>query len=156
MVKSDILKTPYFVYDSYKWARISLEGRDVLGMLEEIEKGASPFKVVPGFKKNILKFGLMASFPFGRFENSLKKNYDKGEAPEVESIGKLLIPYYNVLTRDDMINYLEDVVGKVNRRRFTRSLSENPNANFFYSISPFKLDPLDFEKVFVLKKEQLE
>ncbi len=161
MSKPDIVKVPYFVYDNGSpYKDICLGDADVLNMLDRIKKGASPFDVIPFFRKDIFNFHMKRSFPFGRFESRREMHCDDGEIFDArtspEQIGKLLVPYYKVLSREDMTSRFEEKGSLNHRGPYGNALDKYIDADFFYSILIFNWEPLDSKKVFVLSKEQLE
>ncbi len=159
MIETDIITVPYFVYDDYNWAEVCLEDSDALDMLEQIESGKSPFDVIPCFTRDIFSFHMKKSFPYGRFESrrEIYINDEIFDSRQVsKQIGKLLVPYYNVMSKENMTFESENKnISSYDQNLYKSILSKNPEVDLFYSTS-MRWESLNTEKIFVLKKEQLE
>lgn len=160
MNESDIVTVPYFVYDSgYPWAEICLKDQDVLNMLKRIEEGASPFDVIPRFRKDIFQLHMERSFPFGRFETRPEIHFNErifGEKISPEQVGRLLVPHYNVMTRSTMNLRRMSTGSSSDRNLYDKTLLKNIDAESFYSIGIRDWRPLDVKEVFILSEKQLE
>jgi len=154
--KSDIITVPYFCHEVIAWNSYLnmdiLEEGDPCDLLERLEEGGNIFNVVPSLSKD-LKFKLdYAYFANREGVSTFGRMWDSREYPK--QVGKLLIPHYNVLSRDDMTLRFEETRFSSAGDLYKRVLSENPDTDTFYLFSS-NWAPLDLEKVFVLKKEQL-
>lgn len=154
------ISVPYFVYNKgYHWAKVCLKDQNPLEMIKQIEGGASPFDVIPGFTRDILHFNLERFFPYGLFENKSEIHFDGSifdERATPEQVGRLFVPHYNTLSRGDMASKTSRTYSLADLSSYKEILSAHPDSETFCYVPDGKWQPVDNKKFFVLSKEQLE
>jgi hypothetical protein len=125
-----------------------------IGLLKRLEEGDNLFDVIPKFRGEDFSFDLKWSFPFGRFEK--RREIHKGEEifdsrEEPIQVGKLLIPYYNIKSREKMEKLLQ--AESTSCGSYIEALAKFPNSKRFYSWG-MSYEPID-ENILILNEAQL-
>lgn len=154
----DIKQIPYFAFEVKAWdswkERIPLTSDNIEELLQRLEDGENLFEVVPELKRNVFD-----DYPlrYGSFEkrNEIIINGEKFvSAKGYKSIGKLLLPYYEIVARDK-IKLLAETANGYEKVIYSRILLDFPKADKFYQKGIHIYTPLDTDKILVLDRNQL-
>ena len=165
---------PYFAYELDVWdsekCYTPMVADNIESLLKELENGANLFDLLgevftkKGLGDFIQKYELFM-LKYGLFERARKIHYEREifvSRKQSQQVGKLLIPYYHILHRDDLISSLNDPrchPGDKKERR--KALNEFFDAKTFYNKASFDNEAsFDYKginpnKILVLSEDQL-
>lgn len=155
------MRKSYFVYEVGGWyplkKRIWLSGNNIEHLMSCLENGGNLFEVVYDLKNlsgddisglNYCLFEHMDGLHVGDKEYISKSGFTK--------IGKLMVPYNKIMSRDLMSSLSEDVgISTFDRKVYKRVLSDFCDSNEFYRTNDYFFAPLIRSDVLVLNKHQI-
>jgi len=152
----DVKQVPYFAFEVNAWDsdrdRISLHSDNIEILLDRLEKGENIFEVISELKKeDFCGFGLK----YGLFErrNEIDVDGDRYISSKgYRQVGKLLIPYYEIAIRKNIISVAKDSSAhSTDRVKCVEALDAFPKADMFYNNRAGSYVPLDENEVLVLE-----
>ena len=154
----EILQVPYFAYEVDAWdserERVPLEiSTNFADSIKRLENGENLYSVVPEFTSDKLLSFKPKYFQFEEREeiDFAGQKFISVKGPEER--GKLLIPYHQIITRDELASLSEWHNG--NTRFYKGLLKTFPEAMQFYDEDIFSYVPFDASKMLILSEEQL-
>jgi hypothetical protein len=155
----DIQQTPYFAFEVNAWdswrERISLGSDNIERLLQQLEAGENLFEVVSEMRRNRFdKF----SMKYGLFErrNEVTLNDERFVSTQgYKQVGKLLVPDYQIITREEIEDRLDKTGNDMDRRTYSKVLANFPETSKFHYEGSSTYTPLDTNKILVLNKNQL-
>ncbi len=149
-----IIDVPYFLYSGNDFEGIRLENENIEEMLKKIENNGNILDIIPNFRQSMPSPHIQMHFLYGKFVNkseirvSDRTFYEKFP----KQIGKLMVPYYNIRTREDMISRVDNSVDAISENEIT--LKNYPYIESFYGVGNQWL-PFYPDRVLKLSEKQL-
>ena len=133
---------------------IELKEDNIEERLKMLEDGVPLYRVIPeldqhAFDNFSMKYGQFKRRKAIEVEGELYLS-SQGSFP----VGKLIIPYYSVFSREEIENMLKTTDYNHNKVIYQDLLSGYPDADSFYMYGTM-YEPLDNNKILILKKGQI-
>ena len=128
---------------------------DVLDLLFELRNGRSFYEILPGIKNRFLG-GKDTKLKYGCFfENQSMSYMERNWFTEPEQVGGLVLPHYQVLSREAMEDKVMSLeLDVINNSLYVHALDDFPEAEQFHRMRGFDFEPVKTEDV-VLNSDQL-
>ena len=150
----EIIDVPHFLYSGNDSEGIRLDNGNIEEMLKKINLGENIFDVIPDFKESIPNFHIQMHFLYGRFVTKSEVHVDDRVFYEryPKQIGKLMVPYYNVKNREDMISETGNSLNSIDRNKII--LDSYSGVDSFYRVAESWI-PLYPDRTLKLSEKQL-
>jgi hypothetical protein len=124
-------------------------------ILAQIRKGGNIYEAIPELKSRFLG-GKNVKLKYGCFFGTESVLIDqKSYSAEPEQIGGLLLPHYQILSRQEMDkNIIEMELNSIEHKLFVKALDGFPKARQFHRMRSFEFEPVNIEDI-VLNADQL-